>query len=74
MKSFVELAKEKAENAFLKEQKNYPDLYSDVLKPLFISAYVDGYLEGYSDSNTVSINRLENLNAGLVENIKNEEI
>lgn len=74
MKSFVELAKEKAENAFLEEQKNYPTLYLDGFKPLFISAYVDGYLEGYSDSNAVSISRLGDLGNVLGVSSKNEEI
>ena len=47
MKSFLEQAKEKAEALFLEEQTNFPDLYTDSYKPLFIATYVEGYLQGY---------------------------
>ena len=72
MKSFVELAKEKAEQLFLEEQENFPDLYIDSYKPIFISTYVDGYLQGYSDSNEVSLSRLDNLSEDLFKNSTNE--
>jgi hypothetical protein len=74
MKSFVEIAKEKAEQLFLEEQENFPDLYTDAYKPIFISTYVDGYLQGYSDCNEVSMSRLEHLGNELAENSNNEEI
>lgn len=67
MKSFTEQAKEKAEALFLEEQANYPDLYTDSYKPIFIATYVDGYLQGYSDSSDVAMSRLENLGNELNE-------
>lgn len=74
MKSFLEQAKEKAEAIFLEEQANFPDLYTDSFKPIFISTYVDGYLQGYSDSSDVAIDTLENLSNELGVNTNNEEI
>lgn len=67
MKSFTEQAKEKAEALFLEEQANYPYLYTDAYKPIFITTYVDGYLQGYSDSSDVAMSRLENLGNELNE-------
>jgi hypothetical protein len=74
MKSFLEQAKEKAEAFFLEEQNNFPDLYTDSYKPIFVAIYVDGYLQGYSDSSDVAIDTLESLSNELDINTKNEEI
>lgn len=65
MKSFIEIAKEKAEESFIKEQESNPDLYPEVFKPLFISFYIEGYLEGCSDTNEVALGRLDNLSNDL---------
>ncbi len=75
MKSFLEQAKEKAEALFLEEQTNFPDLYTDSYKPIFIATYVDGYLQGYSDSSDVAMVSLDNLSNELLGiNSNNEEI
>ena len=74
MKSFLEQAKEKAEAFFLEEQNNFPDLYTDSYKPLFIATYVEGYLQGYSDSSDVAMASLDNLSSELGINSNNEEI
>jgi hypothetical protein len=74
MKSFTVQAKEKAEALFLEEQANFPDLYTDSYKPIFISTYVDGYLQGYSDSSDVAMGRLESLSKELEINSNNEEV
>jgi hypothetical protein len=75
MKSFLEQAKEKAEALFLEEQTNFPDLYTDSYKPLFIATYVEGYLQGYSDSSDVAMVSLDNLSNELLGiNSNNEEI
>jgi hypothetical protein len=74
MKSFTEQAKEKAEALFLEEQANFPDLYTDSYKPIFISTYIDGYLQGYSDSSDVAMGRLESLGKELGINSNNEEM
>lgn len=74
MKSFIEIAREKANESFTEEQKNYPDLYTDILKPLFITCYVDGYLQGYSDSLEVGVSRLDHLSDELADNSNNEKV
>jgi hypothetical protein len=74
MKSFLEQAKEKAEALFLEEQTNFPDIYTDSYKPIFIATYVDGYLQGYSDSSDVAMVSLDNLSNELGINSNNEEI